>query len=425
VSIVSLKLDTSGVAYRILTATVQASPLLRALIIGEPTSEVLTLRHPNGLSVEIACVAGAKAGAGLVARWSAGVVFDEAPRMVGADDGIVNLDDAVHALLGRLLPGAQALYIGSPWAPFGPVYDMVTERWGSPTDAQVVLRGTGPMLNPYWWTPERCAALRERDPVAYRTDVMGEFADPESSMFSSALIEGATRAEPAELEPNPLWSYSAAMDPATRGNSWTLVIATCTGTEGLIRKYSIALAVQWTGSKLSPLSPEAVLGEIAAVCRRYGLEVVWTDQWAADALRDLANRVGLAVMEERVTEQRKLEMYEALKLRLESGELELPPVPQVREDLLKVRKRITQTGASIVLPRTSDGRHADYAPALALALSQPIGEPQELPTPVDEMAEHRRARIREIERKRRNDLAAAARGSRAAIARLMGWEDDR
>jgi hypothetical protein len=42
---------------------------------------------------------------------------------------VVNLDHQRSSVLGRLLPNAQALYIGSPWAPFGPVYDAVTEHW--------------------------------------------------------------------------------------------------------------------------------------------------------------------------------------------------------------------------------------------------------------------------------------------------------
>jgi hypothetical protein len=50
--------------------------------------------------------------------------------MAGQEDGVVNLDDARSAVLGRILPGSQLLYIGSPWAPFGPVYSMVQEFWG-------------------------------------------------------------------------------------------------------------------------------------------------------------------------------------------------------------------------------------------------------------------------------------------------------
>ena len=38
-------------------------------------------------------------------------------------------------------------------------------------------------------------------------------------------------------------------------------------------------------------------------------------------------------------------------------------------DLASVRRRVTQAGLTYHLPKTPDGRHADYVPALALALS--------------------------------------------------------
>ncbi|HMA97096.1 MAG TPA: hypothetical protein VKP30_30640 [Polyangiaceae bacterium] len=128
-TLMSLRLDNSQAAFGMLAGVMQ-KPALHPLLIDEPTADSLLIRHPSGRPMEIACVAGARAGAGLVSRWSFGVAFDEAPRMVGSEDGVVNLDDARSAVMGRLLPGAQILYIGSPWAPFGPVYDMVQEHWG-------------------------------------------------------------------------------------------------------------------------------------------------------------------------------------------------------------------------------------------------------------------------------------------------------
>jgi hypothetical protein len=50
-------------------------------------------------------------------------------------------------------------------------------------------------------------------------------------------------------------------------------------------------------------------------------------------------------------------------------------------DLRSVKKRVTQNAVSIVLPRTSDGRHADYAPAVAMVLAQYVDD--ELPAGVE------------------------------------------
>ena len=365
VSVLSLRLDLADVILQHLAGHILARPALRALLVGDPTADTVVLRHPSGRPVEIKVVAGAKAGASLVARWSAGAIFDEAPRMNGAEDGVVNFDDARRAVLGRLLPGAQLCAIGSPWAPFGPVYDMVQEAWGRPSAALVVVRAPAPAMNPAWWTPARVEALRVKDPIAYRTDVLGDFADPESSLFGADELTKASREAPLELPPERGVTYVAAMDPATRSNAWTLaIVKRCSAP----LRYVVAVARQWMPQKGMPLSPSAVLDELAAVCRAYGVKRVRTDGWSADAIADLASERRLHIEPQTLSAPAKVELYENLRTHVAQGALELPPMPEVRADLLSVRKRVTQAGIAIVLPRTSDGRHADFAPAIASAV---------------------------------------------------------
>jgi hypothetical protein len=66
----------------------------------------------------------------------------------------------------------------------------------------------------------------------------------------------------------------------------------------------------------------------------------------------------------------KTESFESLRARIADGAVELPDDPAVRADLLAIRKVVTRNGIGIELPRTTDGRHCDYAPALALAVSK-------------------------------------------------------
>lgn len=376
VSVLSLTADLGRVVFEHIVGNVMAKPVLRALLVGEPTADTVTLRHPSGKPIDIKVVAGARAGASLVARWSAGCIFDEAPRMLGEEDGVVNFDHARRAVLGRLLPNAQLVAIGSPWAPRGPVYEAVCERFGKPSRDLVVLRAPGPVMNPVWWTAERCERLRTHDPQTYRTDVLGEFADPETSLFASTELDSVTRAEPLVSPPAPRHYYVAAIDPATRGNSFSLVIATMTRVPGsTTTRRKVVLVKQWQGSKACPLSPDAVLREVAAIVKEYRVAVVYTDQWSADALRDIARRYDVSLVERPINAANKVEMFENLRTRIADGDIELPPDPQLRADLLSIRKRVTNTGISIELPRTADGRHADYAPALALCLAQNIPAP--------------------------------------------------
>jgi hypothetical protein len=375
VSVLSLTTDLGRVVFEHLVGHVLAKPVLKALLIGEPTADSVMLRHPSGRPVEIKVVAGSRAGASLVARWSGGCIADEAPRMLGEDDGVINFDHMRRSVLGRLLPGAQLVAIGSPWAPRGPIYEMVQEHAGKPSARLVIIKAPAHHMNPMWWTPEKIEKLRTQDATAHRTDVLAEFADPESSLFSSMEIEKATRATPLELPFEEGHSYGAAMDPGTRGNAWTFVLATVKR-DGLRMKKVIVLAKQWIGSKTDPLSPDVVLKEIASICKRYKLDHVRTDQCAADALRDIAGRHDIGLIVETITAPRKVELYEGLRTRVADGEVELPPDLQIRADLLSVRKVVTQNGIGIVLPRTADGRHADYAPAIALVVEKYLGEPE-------------------------------------------------
>ena len=375
-SILSITKDLAYVIFRHLIGNLLARPTLRPLLLEEPTADTALLRTPSGRPMEIKVVAGARAGSSVIARWSAGLVNDEATRMLGQDEGVVNLTDTKAAVAGRLLPGAQEVNIGSPWAPFGPMYDEQIKHWKKPTPDIVVVRARADWLNPVWWTPERAEELKRTDPVAYQTDFLAEFADAEEAMYPVSVIEASTRREPIELSRETNHEYVAAMDPATRGNAWTLAIGTRTG-----RIKRVVLARQWQGSRLQPLKPGKVLEEIAALCRSYGLSWVYTDQWSADPLRELAQQHGLDLVVEDWTGPLRVAAHMALQAEMTEGFVELAPEPMLAKDLKVVRKKVTQNGLAIELPQTSDGRHADYAAAVAKLFHRWIEEDRKVLPP--------------------------------------------
>jgi len=370
VSIVSLSRDLARVIYTHIRGTLDKHAHLKLLYAREPRADSVMLKHPSGRKVEIAIVAGSKAGGSLVARWSAGVIFDEAARMVGSEDGVVNFDDARKAVLGRMLPGAQVIEISSPWAPYGPIYDMVQAR------EVCVVKAPGWLMNPVLWTPERCAELKRTEPDVYLTDCAAEFASPEENLFTAVDLERARWT--GDTTPLRGVSYYAAMDPATRGNSWTLVIGA-----RIASKMRVLVARQWTGTKLEPLSPRAVLEEIAAICRPYGVSVIDTDQWYGDALTDIGRQYGLVICQRKTSP----EDYINIRNRIALGEVEItePVIPDMR----RVKRRLTAAGVRIVLPTTADGRHSDYVPSTILVLSRFLEAERDdsPPTEADRMRE--------------------------------------
>lgn len=381
VSVMSLDKDKALATWTHIRGRVEASPRLRAFLIGSPTAWSLKVRHPSGVPVEISVVAGSRAAGSVGSRWSAGVILDEAPRMVGEEDGVVNIDNVRTAVAGRLLPGAQIFMPGSPWAPYGPIYKLHADYFGKPSENIVVMHATGPQMNPVIWTPEAVEELRLRKPDAYETDCMARFLDPESGLLASWELDSCVRRDAFErltiegLElpgvdecfaraPVKGDYYVATIDPATRGNAWALTILGCSGPG----RYYVAFARQWVGSTASPLSPSVVFAETALLLKPYGLGSAFSDQWAADALVELAAKAGLWITPETVTGPIKLEMMTTLKAHVTDRTLELPPLLPFLRDLASVRKKVTATGVQIVYPLTGDGRHCDYAPTIGLAL---------------------------------------------------------
>ena len=380
-SIVSINKDLANVVMGHMMGSILASPILTRLIFdqdaarkwltnGKPGTDSIVLRNMDlNRPVEIKVVSGKRAGSSLVSRWSSGVVFDEAPRMCGQDAAVVNLDDSRKAVLGRLLPGAGLFMIGSPWAPMGPTYEMYTDSFGKPNRERIVLKAPGPVLNPHWWTPERCERLKEADADAYTTDVLADFCDVEESLLGPYL--DASTMDEMSLPYDDRLEYVCSIDPATRQNAFTMVIATRKG-----NKKMIVYCRQWQGTSLEPLSPAKVLQEIAVICSRYNLSWAITDQFAADAMVDLASQCGLELVIEEWTRKNKVPLFLELATQFQAGNVLIPPDHYLLKDLRLVKRRITQGGISIVFPQTSDKRHCDYAPAVARAVSKWIADMQ-------------------------------------------------
>jgi hypothetical protein len=199
------------------------------------------------------------------------------------------------------------------------------------------------------------------------------FEGSDAGVFAPLLLDRATR-DALELPKQPGHHYVAWMDPGMRGNAWTFGIATNVE-RGDDEKRAIVLLREWIGTRAKPLDPFAVLGEIGAICERYGVPAVTTDGYQFDALAPIALRAGITLHLDSLTAAKKLDRYEGLQARLADGRVELPPHAKMRTDLLSVRRRLTASGFAIDLVETPDGRHADFAPTVAGLLDFTIAPP--------------------------------------------------
>jgi hypothetical protein len=193
----------------------------------------------------------------------------------------------------------------------------------------------------------------------------------EASLLSAALLDRAQRNELGDVPREPGVTYVAAQDPGFTRNPWTFVVAGKRWVAGRIKR-SIVVAREWRGTADKPIDPAWVLGQIAPICRQYGVSVVESDQYERFGLQSIASRpeigIGVRVLEHGAVE--RLARYEAMVTMFSDGEVELPANGQLRADLLAVKQKLTPNGFTIHLPETGDGRHADYAPSVSLALAR-------------------------------------------------------
>ncbi len=369
-AVLSLTLDIAKPVLNHLQNGINASPILKSILVATH-AEGVDLRHPSGRTIEIRVVAGRRAGGSTVARWLCGLILDEAPRMLGESDAVVNYDEARESSLNRILPGGQILSIGSPYAPEGPIYDIVTKHAGKPSPAMVVAWGPAWVVNPAVWTDAALELARE-DPDTFATDVEARFASKQSAFFDARLIDESVRQ--GRLAYDPRNSYSAFIDPASRTNAFTFIIVTREGS-----KCRVVLAKEWIGTRDTPLDTGDILTVIGADLEAYRVPYVESDGFMGDALASQARERGFDLVVRMTLGKERLEQALHFRTKLVSGEVELCTVDSVRGerpyesntmalDMRRVRRKATQNGAIVDLPQTSDGRHCDFAPCLLSAM---------------------------------------------------------
>jgi hypothetical protein len=353
--------------YKKLLGYLQSSPVLQRHVEGEPTADTVKIKRPDGRIVEITVVAASKGGRNVRGVWLVGITIEEAAMFGSESSGaVVNVEELLEAAETRLLDGCQAWIITSPYGPVGLVYDLYKRHFGRTDTTTLVVHAPTRALNPSF-PQSRIDEITLEDPDTAAREYGAEWVDADSAFLESLLLDAAmSRTELVRTGRATV----AAMDPATRGNAWTLSVGwssphyeSTDGTKRPARKVTVAGVWQWVGSKKEPLSPRKVFKEMADILRPYGVSQVYSDQWSLDALADHAVSAGLRLVEH---EGDGMAPYLSLRTLLSNGLVELPPDPVLRQDLLSIRKRAVANGVKIFLPTTADGRHCDYAPSVAL-----------------------------------------------------------
>jgi len=325
------------------------------------------------------------------------VLCDEVAKWADADTGANPATEVISSVRPTMQTQANARMVlsSSPMGMLDAHYDAFE---AGETDLQVTA------FAPSWVANPTISEAQTRRDEPDESKWLREYAaipqaEVESSLLSEMVVDRATRESPLDVPRTPGHWYVATIDAATRGNAWTLIVAT----RGPDRVRRIVLAREWRGTRSIPLVPSEVFQEIKGLLAPYGLTWLTSDQWAGDALRDIARQCGLSLALEAWTNVNKREAYEGLRSMLLDEELELPPDDAVKIDLLGIRKKLTRNGVTYELS-TQGARHSDYAPALAMAAMKVRGVARIEPPPksaTEKAAEGKRTFLEGLTRERK------------------------
>ena len=407
-AIVAPSVDNARATYNLLLGAIRSSPFLASLLVGEPREESFFLRRADGRTIEVVVCAAHRGGMTLRSRWLVFVGFDESALFgVEQTGAAVNAEELLRAGETRLVPGGQAWVVSSPFGPSGLLHSLWREHFGEPGRVLVCHAPTR-SLNPAF-PLEQIEAIRRRDPDACAREYDASWLDAVTTFLEGQQVDGAVRDAPLELPPQRGARHLGAWDAGTRSNSWSLVIgrvipATSPAKPRPPRKrdeddeeedrrprkpvrlpepaaptparLTIVAARQWTGSRTEPLDPAKVVKEAGELLASYGVREILCDQWSVDSIRAVAktHAPGLTVTERPPTAAQQ--GYATIRTLLGTGCLELAPEPTLISDLKALRRKALAGAVRIELPRTADGRHADYAPCVALVANEmTVGEP--------------------------------------------------
>ncbi len=368
-------LDTADYVFSHALACVK-SQRLAGSIVGRPLSREFRIARQGPVeNVEISTNALTSKGSNLVGSWLGGAAFDEAPRMASEHDSVRSLKASRRSVADRILPGGQELLIGSPYGPTGDVYELWKERFGHPDEDVVIVQTSGPMMNPRHWTPAMMDLMKRTDPFVYVTSGLGEFADPPDTLIPSKAAESAM-GEDEDREPERdhvtnalMHEYVAALGAAERGAGWTLTILRTVAEVAGQRVLEQCVARQWFNAVGSPIASRKVLREVAATCKRYGLDYVFINQRFVNSYLEAASATDLGLCGVEVNGDQRIEICDKLRDAIVEGRLALTSNRQQYSDLVHVQKKPTVNGIQVQYPSSGEGVSCDFIEPLGLCVT--------------------------------------------------------
>jgi hypothetical protein len=347
------------VAFGYIRDYLTASPILAALVDGDPLASEITLT--NGLSIMcFPCTLRSMRGFSIPAA-----VMDEVAffRLEGQADSDVEIQTSIRrGMIGFDM--TRLVKISTPYMRSGVLHDDFARAFGKPDPDLLVWRATSALMNPKL-TDARLSREQRLDPQRFAREYLAEFADDVMAFLPQAWIDAAIQHGRHELPYREGITYTLAVDPNGGGaDAFTCTVVHTEGTGADLRVVQ-DLVKGWGARRSHTIDLEGVVAEIAQIGSRYKARTVYGDRFSRDWVAQAFQRHHLRYDADHRLD--KSAAYLETEPLFAQGRIQILDDPTQRRELVCLERRPRPGNRATVDHPTSVGAHDDYANALALA----------------------------------------------------------
>ncbi len=318
-------------------------PLFRQEVLNR-TAEAITLRNGTVLAAYPCRPAAIR---GLRARV---VVLDELAYYRSSDGHRVDTEMLRAARTRLATTGGKLLILSSPYAQSGALWDLYRKNYGKDTPI-LVWQGSAAEMNPTL-PVDYLERMREDDPEAYRSEVLGEFRAGVTSLFDPDALNACVVTGRRELPPVSGVRYSAFVDPSGgRRDAFTCAIG---------HRESNRIIVDVLRAWSAPFNPSGVVAECADLLKTYGVGRTLGDRYAGSWPSEAFGANGIPY---EASAKDRSALYLEFLPQINAGTVELLDAPDLLRELRGLERRRGPSGRDRV--DHSPGSHDDRANSVA------------------------------------------------------------
>jgi hypothetical protein len=247
--------------------------------------------------------------------------------------------------------GGKLVVLSSPYSQSGALWELHRRHFGRDDSPVLVWQASAPEMNPTL-PADYLERMREDDPEAYRSEVLGEFRTGTSTFFDPEALDACVVRGRRELTPDRSIAYRAFVDPSGGSrDAFTVAIA---------HRDRDRVVVDCVRAWPAPFNPTGVVAEAAVLLRSYGIRGVSGDRYAGEWPREAFRAHG--VRYETAQLDRSALFLELLPM-VNAGTIELPDDDKLLRELRGLERRRGLAGRDRIDHRP--GQHDDRANAVA------------------------------------------------------------